>query len=154
MVTQHNFGMVIIQKLRHMQNVIEIVQVLKIMTPFHQHGNKRVRFFLALFNLYRKVVIKLDHMEERVTRLEVKMENIEEKDKVTQSHLKKLRDNVDRNEKLVNELQNVCNTLNILIDELRSDRERERNTRNKYVFWFLTTVFTVLITALLTLIII
>ena len=99
-------------------------------------------------------MIKLDHMEERVTRLEVKMENIEEKDKVTQSHLKKLRDNIDRNEKLVNELQNVCNTLNILIDELRSDRERERNTRNKYVFWFLTTVFTVLITALLTLIII
>lgn len=124
------------------------------MLPFHQHGNKRVRFFLTLFNLYRKVVIKLDHMEERVTRLEVKMENIEEKDKVTQSHLKKLRDNVDRNEKLVNELQNVCNTLNILIDELRSDRERERNTRNKYVFWFLTTVFTVLITALLTLIIV
>ena len=108
----------------------------------------------CLFILYRKVVIKLDHMEERVTRLEVKMENIEEKDKVTQSHLKKLRDNIDRNEKLVNELQNVCNTLNILIDELRSDRERERNTRNKYVFWFLTTVFTVLITALLTLIII
>ena len=108
----------------------------------------------CLFILYRKVVIKLDHMEERVTRLEVKMENIEEKDKVTQSHLKKLRDNVDRNERLVSELQNVCNTLNILIDELRSDRERERNTRNKYVFWFLTTVFTVLITALLTLIII
>ena len=109
---------------------------------------------LVFLILYRKVVIKLDHMEERVTRLEVKMENIEEKDKVTQSHLKKLRDNIDRNEKLVNELQNVCNTLNILIDELRSDRERERNTRNKYVFWFLTTVFTVLITALLTLIII
>ena len=114
---------------------------------------KKTRFS-CLFILYRKVVIKLDHMEERVTRLEVKMENMEEKDKVTQSHLKKLRDNVDRNEKLVNELQNVCNTLNILIDELRSDRERERNTRNKYVFWFLTTVFTVLITALLTLIII
>lgn len=114
---------------------------------------KKTRFS-CLFILYRKVVIKLDHMEERVARLEVKMENIEEKDKVTQSHLKKLRDNVDRNEKLVNELQNVCNTLNILIDELRSDRERERNTRNKYVFWFLTTVFTVLITALLTLIII
>ena len=114
---------------------------------------KKTRFS-CLFILYRKVMIKLDHMEERVTRLEVKMENIEEKDKVTQSHLKKLRDNVDRNEKLVNELQNVCNTLNILIDELRSDRERERNTRNKYVFWFLTTVFTVLITALLTLIII
>ena len=115
---------------------------------------KKRQDFLVFFILYRKVVIKLDHMEERVTRLEVKMENIEEKDKVTQSHLKKLRDNVDRNEKLVNELQNVCNTLNILIDELRSDRERERNTRNKYVFWFLTTVFTVLITALLTLIII
>ena len=114
---------------------------------------KKKTRFSCLFILYRKVVIKLDHMEERVTRLEVKMENIEEKDKVTQSHLKKLRDNVDRNEKLVNELQNVCNTLNILIDELRSDRERERNTRNKYVFWFLTTVFTVLITALLTLII-
>lgn len=115
---------------------------------------KKKTRFSCLFILYRKVVIKLDHMEERVTRLEVKMENIEEKDKVTQSHLKKLRDNVDRNEKLVNELQNVCNTLNILIDELRSDRERDRNTRNKYVFWFLTTVFTVLITALLTLIII
>ena len=115
---------------------------------------KKKTRFSCLFILYRKVVIKLDHMEERVTRLEVKMENMEEKDKVTQSHLKKLRDNVDRNEKLVNELQNVCNTLNILIDELRSDRERERNTRNKYVFWFLTTVFTVLITALLTLIII
>lgn len=115
---------------------------------------KKRQDFLVFFILYRKVVIKLDHMEERVTRLEVKMENIEEKDKVTQSHLKKLRDNIDRNEKLVNELQNVCNTLNILIDELRSDRERERNTRNKYVFWFLTTVFTVLITALLTLIII
>lgn len=115
---------------------------------------KKKTRFSCLFILYRKVVIKLDHMEERVTRLEVKMENVEEKDKVTQSHLKKLRDNVDRNEKLVNELQNVCNTLNILIDELRSDRERERNTRNKYVFWFLTTVFTVLITALLTLIII
>lgn len=115
---------------------------------------KKKTRFSCLFILYRKVVIKLDHMEERVTRLEVKMENIEEKDKVTQSHLKKLRDNVDRNEKLVNELQNVCNTLNTLIDELRSDRERERNTRNKYVFWFLTTVFTVLISALLTLIII
>lgn len=115
---------------------------------------KKKTRFSCLFILYRKVVIKLDHMEERVTRLEVKMENIEEKDKVTQSHLKKLRDNVDRNEKLVNELQNVCNTLNILIDELRSDRERERNTRNKYIFWFLTTVFTVLITTLLTLIII
>lgn len=87
-------------------------------------------------------------------RLEVKMENVEEKDKVTQSHLKKLRDNIDRNEKLVNELQNVCNTLNIFIDELRTDREREKNIRSKYIFWFLTTIFGVLISAVLTLIII
>lgn len=96
----------------------------------------------------------MDHIEERVTRLEVKMETMEEKDRVTQSNLKKIRDNVDKNEKLVHELQNVCSTLNLLIDEIRSDREREREIRNKYVFWFITTIFGILIAAIMALIIV
>ena len=94
-----------------------------------------------------------EDFDERVAPLDLKVENLEKSEVVNQQHLKSLRDSVKGNEKLLHELENVCATLNTLIEEIRKDREKEKETRSKYIFWFITTIGGILITSIMALII-
>lgn len=102
----------------------------------------------------------MDNMDERVAKIEVKVEELEHNQKTVESHLKKMRDNMNETNSLIQDLRVVVAELKVtnenqtqVLRELKESRQRENAKREDDKKWLIRTVGAVIITALLGLII-
>lgn len=100
-------------------------------------------------------------IENRVSKLESKTESLQIQTQKTQSHLISMRDSINSMDKVINEIKLLTVELRMtnenqsrILNEIQHDRENEKNNRQKYIFWFITCVGAIIITALMSLIII
>ena len=104
--------------------------------------------------------MSLMEIHERVSKLEVKVEELEHNQNTTESHLKKVRDNINETNSLIQDLRIVVAELKVvsenqtqILRELKESRQAEKTKREDSVKWLIRTVGAVIITALLGLII-
>ena len=102
----------------------------------------------------------MNNIEERLIRTESEIDEIKEKQRKTESHLQKMRDSIEESNSLIQDLRIVCTRIeetnrnqNEILKELKESREKDKQKMNQYTFWFLTTVFGIIITAIMTTII-
>ena len=99
-------------------------------------------------------------MHERVSKLEVKVEELEHNQSTIESHLKKVRDNMNEQIYLIQDLRIVVAELKVvsenqnkILDELKKSREYDNAKREDDKKWLIRLIGSVIITALLGLII-
>ena len=99
-------------------------------------------------------------IHERVSKLEVKVEELEHNQNTVESHLKKVRDNMNETNSLIQDLRIVVAELKVvsenqtqILRELKESRQAEKTKREDNAKWLIRTVGAVIITALLGLII-
>ena len=99
-------------------------------------------------------------IHERVSKLEVKVDELEHTQNTVESHLKKVRDNMNETNSLIQDLRIVVAELKVvsenqtqILRELKESRQAEKTKREDNVKWLIRTVGAVIITALLGLII-
>lgn len=99
-------------------------------------------------------------IHERVSKLEVKVEELEHNQNATESHLKKVRDNINETNSLIQDLRIVVAELKVvsenqtqILRELKENRERENVKREDDKKWLIRLISSIIITALLGLII-
>jgi peptidoglycan hydrolase CwlO-like protein len=99
-------------------------------------------------------------IHERVSKLEVKIEELEHNQTITESHLKKVRDNINETNSLIQDLRIVVAELKVvsenqtqILRELKESRQSEKTKREDSAKWLIRTIGAVIITALLGLII-
>ena len=102
----------------------------------------------------------MDSMDERVAKIEVKVEELEHNQSTVESHLTKMRDNMNETNSLIQDLRVVVAELKVtnenqtqVLRELKESRQRENAKREDDKKWLIRTVGAVIITALLGLII-
>jgi peptidoglycan hydrolase CwlO-like protein len=98
-------------------------------------------------------------IHERVSKLEVKIEELEHNQTITESHLKKVRDNINETNSLIQDLRIVVAELKVvsenqtqILRELKESRQSEKTKREDSAKWLIRTIGAVIITALLGLI--
>ena len=98
-------------------------------------------------------------LHERVSKLEVRVEELEHNQTITESHLKKVRDNINETNSLIQDLRIVVAELKVvsenqtqILRELKESRQSEKTKHEDNVKWFIRTIGAVIITALLGLI--
>ena len=99
-------------------------------------------------------------VHERLSKLETKVEDLEHNQSMVESHLKKVRDNMNETNSLIQDLRIVVAELKVvsenqtqILRELKESRQAEKTKREDSVKWLIRTVGAVIITALLGLII-
>ena len=99
-------------------------------------------------------------VHERLSKLETKVEDLEHNQNTIESHLKKVRDNMNETNSLIQDLRIVVAELKVvsenqtqILRELKESRQAEKTRHEDNVKWIVRTVGAVIITALLGLII-
>ena len=99
-------------------------------------------------------------IHERVSKLEVKVDELEHNQGTVESHLKKVRDNMNETNSLIQDLRIVVAELKVvsenqtqILRELKENRERENVKREDDKKWLIRLIGSIIITALLSLII-
>ena len=99
-------------------------------------------------------------VHERISKLEVKVEELEHKQDITESHLKKIRDNINETNSLIQDLRIIVAELKVvsenqtqILRELKENRQPEKTKHEDDVKWIIRTIGAIIITALLGLII-
>ena len=99
-------------------------------------------------------------VHERISKLEVKVEELERSQGTVESHLKKVRDNINETNSLIQDLRIVVAELKVvsenqtqILRELKENRERENVKREDDKKWLIRLIGSIIITALLGLII-
>ena len=99
-------------------------------------------------------------IHERVSKLEVRVEELEHNQGTVESHLKKVRDNMNETNSLIQDLRIVVAELKVvsenqtqILRELKENRERENVKREDDKKWLIRLIGSIIITALLGLII-
>ena len=102
----------------------------------------------------------LMEIHERVSKLEVRVEELEHNQGTVESHLKKVRDNMNETNSLIQDLRIVVAELKVvsenqtqILRELKENRERENVKREDDKKWLIRLIGSIIITALLSLII-
>ena len=102
----------------------------------------------------------LMEIHERVSKLEVRVEELEHNQGTVESHLKKVRDNMNETNSLIQDLRIVVAELKVvsenqtqILRELKENRERENVKREDDKKWLIRLIGSIIITALLGLII-
>ena len=104
-----------------------------------------------------------EQVEERINKIEIEVSEIKTKQEIDNENIRKLRDKIEISNGLITELRIVCERIqatnenqnktlenqNRILDELKASREKDKEKQGNYVFWFITTIGGVLITALL-----
>ena len=104
-----------------------------------------------------------EYVHEKLSQIESEIKEIKAKQEIDNENIGKLRDKIEISDGLINELRIVCERIqatnenqnktlenqNRILDELKASRERDKEKQGNYVFWFITTIGGVLITALL-----
>lgn len=104
-----------------------------------------------------------EQVEERINKIEIEVSEIKTKQEIDNENIRKLRDKIEISNGLITELRIVCERIqttnenqnktlenqNRILDELKASREKDKEKQGNYVFWFITTVGGILITALL-----
>ena len=100
-------------------------------------------------------------VHERLSKLEVKIQDLEHNQGTIEEHLKKVRDNMNQTNSLIQDLRVVVAELKVtnenqtrVLEELQRNRERESAKREDDKRWIIRTVGAIIITALLSLIIV
>ena len=104
--------------------------------------------------------MNLMEIHERVSKLEVRVEELEHNQGTVESHLKKVRDNMNETNSLIQDLRIVVAELKVvsenqtqILRELKENRERENVKREDDKKWLIRLIGSIIITALLGLII-
>ena len=104
--------------------------------------------------------MSLMEIHERVSKLEVRVEELEHNQGTVESHLKKVRDNMNETNSLIQDLRIVVAELKVvsenqtqILRELKENRERENVKREDDKKWLIRLIGSIIITALLSLII-
>ena len=99
-------------------------------------------------------------LHERVSKVEVKITELEHNQSTIESHLKKVRDNINQTNSLIQDLRIVVAELKVvsenqtqILRELKENRERENVKREDDKKWLIRLIGSIIITALLGLII-
>ena len=99
-------------------------------------------------------------IHERVSKLEVRVDELEHNQNTVESHLKKVRDNMNETNSLIQDLRIVVAELKVvsenqtqILRELKENRERENVKREDDKKWLIRLIGSIIITALLGLII-
>ena len=99
-------------------------------------------------------------MHERVSKLEVRVDELEHNQNTIESHLKKVRDNMNETNSLIQDLRIVVAELKVvsenqtqILRELKENRERENVKREDDKKWLIRLIGSIIVTALLGLII-
>lgn len=104
-----------------------------------------------------------EYVHEKLSQIESEIKEIKAKQEIDNENIGKLRDKIEISNGLITELRIVCERIqatnenqnktlenqNRILDELKASREKDREKQGNYVFWFITTVGGILITALL-----
>ena len=104
-----------------------------------------------------------EYVHEKLSQIESEIKEIKAKQEIDNENIGKLRDKIEISNGLITELRIVCERIratnenqnktlenqNRILDELKASREKDREKQGNYVFWFITTIGGVLITALL-----
>lgn len=104
-----------------------------------------------------------EYVHEKLSQIELEIKEIKAKQEIDNENIGKLRDKIEISNGLITELRIVCERIqatnenqnktlenqNRILDELKASREKDREKQGNYVFWFITTIGGVLITALL-----
>ena len=104
-----------------------------------------------------------EYIHEKLSQIESEIKEIKAKQEIDNENIGKLRDKIEISNGLITELRIVCERIqatnenqnktlenqNRILDELKASREKDREKQGNYVFWFITTVGGILITALL-----
>lgn len=104
-----------------------------------------------------------EHTYEKINKIESEIKEIKTKQEIDNENIRKLRDKIEISNGLITELRIVCERIqttnenqnktlenqNRILDELKASREKDKEKQGNYVFWFITTVGGILITALL-----
>ena len=95
-------------------------------------------------------------VHERISKLEVKVEELEHNQGTVESHLKKVRDNMNETNSLIQDLRIVVAELKVvsenqtqILRELKENRERENVKREDDKKWLIRLIGSIIITALL-----
>ena len=102
----------------------------------------------------------MEDLNERMLKVEIKIGELEHNQKTTDSHLKKIRDNMNETNSLIQDLRIVVAELKVvsenqtqILREMKENRQKEDVKREDDKKWLIRTVGAVIITALLSLII-
>ena len=104
-----------------------------------------------------------EYAHEKISQIESEIKEIKAKQEMDNENIRKLRDKIEISNGLITELRIVCERIqatnenqnktlenqNRILDELKASREKDKEKQGSYVFWFITTVGGILITALL-----
>ena len=104
-----------------------------------------------------------EYVHEKISQIESEIKEIKAKQEMDNENIGKLRDKIEISNGLITELRIVCERIqatnenqnktlenqNRTLDELKASREKDKEKQGNYVFWFITTIGGVLITALL-----
>lgn len=104
-----------------------------------------------------------EHTYEKINQIESEIKEIKTKQEIDNENIRKLKDKIEISNGLITELRIVCERIqttnenqnktlenqNRILDELKASREKDKEKQGNYVFWFITTVGGILITALL-----
>lgn len=104
-----------------------------------------------------------EYVHEKIGQIESEIKEIKAKQEIDNENIGKLRDKIEISNGLITELRIVCERIqttnenqnktlenqNRILDELKASREKDKEKQGNYVFWFITTIGGVLITALL-----
>lgn len=100
-------------------------------------------------------------LHERMSKVETKVEELEHNQNTVDSHLKKVRDNMNQTNSLIQDLRIVVAELKVvsgnqtqILRELKESRERENAKREDDKKWLIRLVGSIIITALISLIIV
>ena len=104
-----------------------------------------------------------EYVHEKLSQIESEIKEIKAKQEIDNENIGKLRDKIEISNGLITELRIVCERIqatnenqnktlenqNRILDELKASREKDKEKQGNYIFWFITTVGGVLITAFL-----
>lgn len=104
-----------------------------------------------------------EYVHEKLSQIESEIKEIKAKQEIDNENIGKLRDKIEISNGLITELRIVCERIqatnenqnktlenqNRILDELKASREKDREKQGNYVFWFITTIGGILITAIL-----
>lgn len=104
-----------------------------------------------------------EYVHEKLSQIESEIKEIKTKQEIDNENIRKLRDKIEISNGLITELRILCERIqatnenqnktlenqNRILDELKASREKDKEKQGSYVFWFITTVGGILITALL-----
>lgn len=104
-----------------------------------------------------------EYVHGKISQIESEIKEIKAKQEIDNENIGKLRDKIEISNGLITELRIVCERIqatnenqnktlenqNRILDELKASREKDKEKQGNYVFWFITTVGGILITALL-----